>query len=109
MPYLFLAVAVAFETVATSALKLSEGFTRPWPSLVVVLGYAVSFYFLSLTLLSVPVGVAYALWSGLGIVLITGIGWTLFGQRLDAPALIGLGLILAGIVVMQVFSKTVSH
>ena len=109
MPYLFLAIAVVFETIGTSALKLSEGFSRPWPSLVVVLGYAISFYFLSLTLLSVPVGVAYALWSGLGIVLITAIGWTVFGQRLDLPALIGLGLILSGIMVMQVFSETVGH
>ncbi|MEM9248908.1 MAG: multidrug efflux SMR transporter [Pseudomonadota bacterium] len=107
--YLYLIVAVAFETMGTSALKASDGFTRLWPSLVVVAGYGVSFYFLSLTLKAIPVGVAYALWSALGIFFITLIGWFVFKQRLDAPALVGLALIVAGVAVIQIFSKTAGH
>jgi small multidrug resistance pump len=95
--------------MATSALKASAGFTRPLPSLVVVVGYGVAFYFLSLTLKTVPVGVAYAIWSGAGVALIALVGWAFLGQRLDAPALLGLALIVAGVVVINVFSKTVSH
>jgi small multidrug resistance pump len=107
--WLFLAIAIVSEVMATSALKASAGFTRPLPSLVVVLGYGVAFYFLSLTLKTVPVGVAYAIWSGAGVALIALVGWAFLGQRLDAPAIIGLGLIVAGVVVINVFSKTVSH
>jgi small multidrug resistance pump len=105
--WLFLAIAIVSEVIATSALKASAGFTRPLPSLVVVLGYGVAFYFLSLTLKTVPVGVAYAIWSGAGVALIALIGWAFLGQRLDAPAIIGLGLIVAGVVVINVFSKVV--
>jgi small multidrug resistance pump len=107
--WLFLSIAIVSEVMATSALKASAGFTRPLPSLVVVVGYGVAFYFLSLTLKTVPVGVAYAIWSGAGVALIALVGWAFLGQRLDAPALLGLALIVAGVVVINVFSKTVSH
>ena len=107
--HIALGIAIVAEVVATSALKASDGFTRLWPSLLVVLGYGVAFYGLSLTLKTIPVGVAYAVWSGLGVVLITAVSWVLFGQKLDAPALIGMGLIVAGVIVMNVFSKSVSH
>lgn len=100
----FLFAAIVSETVATSALKSSEGFSRPWPSIVVVAGYAAAFYLLARTLEVIPLGVAYAIWSGVGIVLVTLAGWLVFGQRLDAPALAGIGLIAAGVVVMNVFS-----
>ncbi|MDO9419971.1 MAG: SMR family transporter [Herminiimonas sp.] len=104
--WLMLGIAIAAETIATSAMKASEGFTRVMPSIIVVLGYGVAFYFLSLTLKTIPIGIAYAIWSGVGIVLITLAGWILFGQKLDAPALVGMSLIIAGVVVMNVFSKT---
>ena len=107
--YVYLLVAVVFETVGTSALKSSEGFTRLWPSVTVAASYGVSFYFLSLTLKTIPVGVAYAMWSALGIFFITLIGWVVFKQRLDAPALIGLALIVAGVAVIQLFSRTAGH
>ena len=107
--WFYLRVAIVSEVAATSALKASEGFTRLWPSLLVVAGYAAAFYFLSLTLRTVPVGIAYAIWAGAGIVLIAAIGWFFHGQRLDLPAGIGIGLILAGVVIINVFSKTVSH
>jgi len=107
--YLFLLIAILAEVVATSALKASEGFSRPLPSLVTVAGYAIAFYFLSLTLKAIPVGVAYALWSGAGIVLIALIGYFAFGQKLDLPALAGIGLILAGVLVINLFSSTASH
>lgn len=104
--WLFLLLAILCETLATSALKASEGFTRPIPAAVVALGYGASFYFLSLTLRAIPLGVAYAVWSGVGIVLITLIGWLAYGQRLDAPALAGIALITLGVVVMNLFSKS---
>ena len=97
------------EVIATSALKASEGFSKLWASIVVVVGYGIAFYFLSLTLRSIPVGVAYAIWSGLGVVLIALVGWFAFGQKLDLAASIGVSLIVAGVVVMNVFSKTVGH
>lgn len=103
--WLCLGIAIVAETIGTSAMKASEGFTRPLASVVVVACYVVAFYFLSLTLKSIPVGVAYAIWSGVGIVLIAGAGWLLFGQKLDLPAIIGMGLIIAGVVIMNVFSK----
>ena len=93
MPYLHLAIAIVAEVIATSFLKQAEGFTRLVPSLVTLAGYAVAFYFLSLALRSVPTGVAYAIWSGAGIVLIATAAWLFHGQKLDAPALIGMGLI----------------
>jgi small multidrug resistance pump len=95
--------------IATSALKASEGFTKLGPSAIVVLGYGVAFYCLSLTLRTIPVGIAYAVWSGLGIVLITGFAWIYFGQKLDTAALVGMALILCGVVIMNVFSKTTAH
>jgi small multidrug resistance pump len=107
--WVFLAVAIVSEVIATSALKASEGFSRLWPSVIVAAGYASAFYFLSLTLKTIPVGVAYAIWSGAGVALIALIAWVFFGQTLDAPAIIGLLLIVAGVFVLNVFSKTVSH
>ena len=103
--YVALGIAITAEVVATSALKASAGFTRLWPSVLVVLGYGVAFYCLSLTLKSIPVGVAYAIWSGLGIVLITAAGWVLYQQRIDWPAALGMALIVAGVAVIQLFSK----
>ena len=107
--YMALGLAIVAEVIATSALKASEGFTRPGPSAIVVLGYGLAFYCLSLTLKTVPVGVAYAVWSGLGIVLITVAGYVLYRQRIDAAALIGMVLIVAGVAVIQLFSKTTAH
>ncbi|GAA2872830.1 multidrug efflux SMR transporter [Aminobacter sp. P9b] len=109
MTYIYLIVAVAFEVVATTALKETNGFTRLLPSLVTVAGYAAAFYFLSLVLRTVPVGVVYALWCGAGIVFITAIAWVWFRQALDLPALLGIGLIMAGVVVINLFSKSVVH
>ena len=103
--WLMLGIAIVAETIATSALKSSVGFTKTLPSIIVLVGYSVAFYFLSMTLKSIPVGIAYAVWSGVGIVLITVVGWTVFGQKLDLPAIIGMALIIAGVVVMNVFSK----
>lgn len=107
--WLFLAIAIVSETIATSALKASDGFSRLWPSVAVVAGYGIAFYFLSLTLRAIPVGIAYAVWSGVGIMLISLVGWLVYGQKLDAPALVGMGLIVAGVVVMNVFSKSAAH
>ncbi|HMM65168.1 MAG TPA: SMR family transporter [Mesorhizobium sp.] len=107
--YAYLLVAVLFEVIATTALKEAHGFTRLVPSLVTVAGYTLAFYFLSLTLRVMPVGIVYALWSGAGIVLITAIGWVRFRQALDLPALIGLGLIIAGVLIVNLFSRAVSH
>jgi small multidrug resistance pump len=107
--YAALGLAIAAEVIATTALARTESFTRLGPSLVTVAGYALAFYFLSITLRFMPTGVVYAVWSGLGIVLIAAIGWIWFGERLDLPAVIGLGLIIAGVVVVNVFSQTVPH
>jgi len=104
MQYVYLLVAIVGEVIGTSALKASHGFTRVLPSIVVLVGYAVSFYFLSLALKTIPVGVAYAIWSGVGVALITLIGWVAFKQALDAAALAGIALIVAGVVVIQFFS-----
>ncbi|GGY63931.1 multidrug efflux SMR transporter [Pseudoduganella sp. SL102] len=109
MNWLYLAIAIVAEVIATSALKASEGFTRTIPSILVVIGYGVAFYMLSLTLRTIPMGVVYAIWSGAGIVLITLVGYFLFQQRLDLPALVGIGLIVAGVLVMQLFSKSTAH
>jgi small multidrug resistance pump len=107
--YLFLGAAIVLEVFATAMLKASDGFTQPGPALAMVLGYAVSFYCLSLVLRSMPVGVAYAIWSGVGIVITAVVAFVLFGQRLDAPALAGMGLIVAGVLVINLFSATTSH
>ena len=104
-PWLLLAVAIIGEVVATSALKASTGFSRLGPSVMVVLGYGLAFYCLSLTLDSIPVGVAYAIWSGLGIVLVTAIAWWLYGQRLDFWGFIGIALIVSGVVVLSLLSQ----
>lgn len=105
----FLLIAILSETIATSALKSSEEFTKLVPSIVVVVGYLISFYFLSLSLRTIPIGVAYAIWAGLGIVLITLAGIFIFKQVPDLPAVIGLVLILIGVVLINGFSKTVPH
>ncbi|WP_299559170.1 SMR family transporter [uncultured Sulfitobacter sp.] len=107
--YLVLALAVLAETIGTTALQASQQFTKPAASVVVVIAYAVSFYLLSFTLRTLPVGVVYALWSGLGIVLIACIGYLVFGQRLDLPAVIGLALIIAGIGTINLFSNATPH
>jgi small multidrug resistance pump len=107
--WICLAIAILAETIATTALKASAGFTRFWPSALVVAGYGIALYMLALTLRSIPLGVAYAVWSGVGIVLITLAGWVLYGQKLDAGALAGIGLIVAGVLVMNLFSKTAGH
>jgi len=107
--YLCLGTAIVAEVVATSALARSESFSRLGPSIVTVLGYAAAFWFLSFPLRALPTGVVYAIWSGLGIVLITGVSWIWFKQALDLPAIVGLALILAGVVVVNAFSKSVGH
>ncbi|MBV8622623.1 MAG: EamA family transporter [Herbaspirillum sp.] len=107
--YLSLAVAIVAEVIATTALKSSQGFTRLWPALIVVLGYGVSFYCLSLTLRTMPTSVAYAIWSGVGIVLVTLAAWLIHQQRLDWPAVAGIALIVAGVMVINVFSSSAGH
>jgi small multidrug resistance pump len=107
MQWIYLAIAIVSEVIATSALKSVEGFTRLVPSMIVVVGYASAFYFLSLTLRTIPLGVAYALWSGVGVVLVALVGWVVYHQSLDAAAFIGIALIIAGVVVLNLFSKAV--
>lgn len=107
--YATLLTAITLEVIGTNFLQRSEQFTRIVPTLLMGLCYAASFYFLSLTLRTMPLGIAYAIWSGLGIVLVSLIGLLLFGQRLDLPAVIGLGLIVTGVVVVNLFSNSVSH
>jgi small multidrug resistance pump len=106
---LTLALAIVAEVGATSALKASHGFSRLVPSLLTVAGYALAFFCLSLTLRTVPVGIVYAIWSGVGIVLISAVGWAVYGEQLDPPALIGLGLIIAGVLVLNLFSASVQR
>lgn len=107
--WVFLAAAICFEVVATSALKASEGFSRFWPSVLVVGGYALAFYFLALTLRTIPVGIAYAIWAGAGVALITLIGWLVFNQTLDLAAIIGILFIVVGVLILNVFSKASPH
>jgi small multidrug resistance pump len=107
--YIYLLVAIVTEVIATSCLKASAGFTRPLPSVVTVLGYGTSFYFLSLTLATIPTGIAYAIWCGVGIVLISLVGWIVFKQELDAPAILGMTLIAAGVAVINAFSRSSAH
>ncbi|MCC5958038.1 MAG: QacE family quaternary ammonium compound efflux SMR transporter [Rhodobacteraceae bacterium] len=107
MHWLFLAIAIVFETLGTTALKASDGMTRLLPSTAAVLAYALSFWLLALVLRVIPVGVAYAIWAGLGICLIALLGWIIFGQKLDMPAIIGISLIIAGILVINLFSARV--
>lgn len=107
--WLFLLLAIVAEVVGTTALKASEGFSQLAPSLVVVLGYGIAFYMLSLTLRTLPVGVAYAIWSGLGTALIALVAWWLYGQNLDVAAIVGIVLIIAGVLVMNLFSGATSR
>lgn len=107
--YLILCAAIVAEVVATSALARAESFTRLVPSLITVVGYAVSFWLLSYPIRVLPTGIVYAIWSGAGIVLITLVAWLAFGQKLDLPAILGLGLIVAGVVIINVFSKSLTH
>lgn len=109
MTYFYLAIAIVAEVIATSALKASDGFSRLLPSIVTVVGYCIAFWFLSVTMRVIPTGIVYAIWSGVGIVLISAVGWFWFKQSLDMPALIGMGLIIAGVLVINLFSKSVGH
>lgn len=109
MHWLYLTIAILSEVIATSALKETHGFTRWLPSLLVIAGYASAFYFLSLTLRFIPIGISYAIWSGVGIVLVSLAGWILYKQTLDTAALIGMALIILGVVVINVFSKSITH
>lgn len=107
--WIYLMVAIIAEVIATLALKQSEGFSRLWPSLIVVCGYGTAFFFMALTIRSLPVGIVYAIWSGLGVVLITTLAWILFDQRLQPSAIVGMGLIVSGVVVINLFSNSGVH
>jgi multidrug transporter EmrE-like cation transporter len=109
MAYLYLSMAIVAEVVATSALKSSIGFTRFWPSLTVVIGYALAFWLLSLTLKDIPIGLAYAIWAGTGIVLMAAVGWVVFGQRLDLWGAVGMAFIVAGVLIVNLLSRTSAH
>ncbi|MBL39231.1 MAG: QacE family quaternary ammonium compound efflux SMR transporter [Xanthomonadales bacterium] len=107
MHWIYLALAILFEVAGTTALKAAEGFTRPWPVVIVVLGYLAAFFFLGLSLKSLPVGIAYAIWAALGMVLIAASGWLVFGERLDAWAMTGIVLIVAGVLLIGTVSGSV--
>lgn len=107
--YIALGIAIALEVVGTSFLQASQQFTRPLPTIVMALSYLAAFYFLSIALRAIPVGIAYAIWSGLGIVLISMVSLIVFKQKLDLPAILGLSLIVIGVVVVNAFSKSVAH
>lgn len=109
LPYLFLGLAIVSEVIATTSLKATAGFTRFWPTVISIAGYGAAFYCLSLTMERIPVGVTYAVWSGAGLVLITVLARVVYGERPDLAALLGMGLILSGILVMGLFSKTFGH
>lgn len=109
MGWVYLIIAIICEVIATSALKASNGFTQTLPSIIVTVGYGASFYFLSLTLKVIPIGIAYAIWSGIGVFLITVIGFFLYKQAIDMAAIIGIALILIGVVVINLFSKSIVH
>ncbi|CAN5365027.1 SMR family transporter [soil metagenome] len=108
-PYLILGAAIVSEVIGTTALKASEGFSRGVPSVITVVAYGLAFWFLSMTLKTIPTGIAYAIWSGVGIVLISIVSWVWFKQSLDLPALVGIGLIMAGVIVINAFSRSVAH
>lgn len=106
---IYLTIAIIGEVIATSFLRASVGFTQLVPTIIVVVGYGITFYFFSLALQTIPVGIGYAIWSGVGIVLISIIAYFVYGQTLDLPALIGIGLILAGVLVINLFSQSSTH
>lgn len=107
--WLALGIAILAEVIGTTALKASHEFTRLLPSLIVIIGYGTAFYFMSISMRVLPVGIMYAIWSGMGIVLISIIGWLVYRQTLDVPAIIGMGLIIAGVLVINLFSTSVGH
>ena len=107
--YIYLLIAVITETIGTAAMQASEQFTRFWPSVLLIVAYGISFYFLALTLKYMPVSIVYAIWSGLGIVFIAIIGWLAFKQSLDFAAIAGMGLIIAGVIVINLFSNSATH
>lgn len=109
MAFVYLALAIVAEVVGTTALKASEGFTRLGPSVAVVVGYGLAFYLLALVLRTLPVGIAYAIWAGLGIVLVTVAGVLLYGEKPDLPALLGIAMIIGGVAVIQLFSTVSAH
>ncbi|MFV1885090.1 MAG: DMT family transporter [Balneola sp.] len=106
MKWVYLIVAIVGEVIATSSLKESNGFTKLWPTVICVVGYSFTFYFLSLAIKEIPMGVAYAVWAGVGIILVAGVGYFYFQQKLDAPAIIGMVLIVSGVLIMNLFSGT---
>ncbi|BCD85092.1 multidrug SMR transporter [Pseudomonas solani] len=107
--YLYLAIAITAEVIATTSMKALDGFSKPVPLLLVVIGYSISFWMLSLVVKSIPVGIAYAIWAGLGIVLVSIAAVFLYQQKLDLPAMLGMGLIVSGVVVIQLFSNSTGH
>jgi len=109
MVWLYLTLAITTEVIATTALKFSEGFTRPLPSVLVIGGYAGAFYFLSKVLNHLPIAIAYAIWSGVGVALVGIVGWIWLDQKMDAAALAGIGLIIAGVIVINLFSSVTPH
>ncbi|UVC07276.1 QacE family quaternary ammonium compound efflux SMR transporter [Rhizobium sp. TH2] len=109
MIYIYLFAAIVLEVIATSAMAKSDGYTALWPSVISLIGYGLAFFLLSLVTRTVPVGIVYAVWSGAGIVLVAAAGWLLFGQKLDLPAIIGLVMIVAGVLIINLLSKSVSH
>ncbi|MBT3187500.1 MAG: multidrug efflux SMR transporter [Anaerolineae bacterium] len=109
MAHIYLSIAIIAEVAATSALKASENFTKLLPSSIVAIGYGISFYFMTLVLKTMPVGITYAIWSGLGIVLVTVVGIFLYQERPDLPAIIGMGLIVIGVIIINLFSRTTAH
>ena len=109
MAWVYLGLAIVAEIIATSALQATQGFSKLWPSVLTLAGYALAFYFLSLTLRSFPLGIAYAIWSGMGIVCVSIIAYFLYKQSLDLPAILGMSMIVGGVVIINLFSKSVAH
>lgn len=107
--YIYLAIAIAAEVIATTSMKALAGFSRPLPLLLVIVGYSLSFWMLALVVKTIPVGIAYAIWAGLGIVLVSVAAALIYGQKLDLPAALGMALIIAGVVVIQMFSNSTGH
>ncbi|WP_424982690.1 DMT family transporter [Maritalea sp. S77] len=107
--YIYLAIAIIGEVIATSALKAANGFSETVPSILVVIGYGVAFYYLSLSLKTIPLGISYAIWSGVGVVAVSIIGWVYYKQALDIAALIGMAMILGGVLVIHLFSNSAAH